>query len=187
MITKNTTVNTSAGATCGREEAAPGGALAERVEPEEVGVEAGEPAQAEQQDDEDDDDPDDPAAEAETGTTPGLDGRDAHRARSLEGAVLGWRAGDGLDGRQRLGRRVDHEEAAAARVRGRVRLPGGEVAALHRGFERVVVAVGALARRPRAPSAGARRRVPRRTRPRDQATAIASPSAPSSGSPRHSR
>ena len=42
MITKKTTVNTSAGRDLGREQAAPGAALAERVEPEVVGVEAGE-------------------------------------------------------------------------------------------------------------------------------------------------
>ena len=62
----------------GGEEAAPGAPLPERVEPQEVGVEAGETPQAEQQDDEDDDERDDPTAKAEA--APGHLGRDAHRS-----------------------------------------------------------------------------------------------------------
>ena len=70
MITKNTTVNTSAGATRAASRLLHVLALAERVEPQEIGVEARQPAQAEEQHHQDDDRPDDPAAEAES--APGL-------------------------------------------------------------------------------------------------------------------
>ena len=87
----------------GGEEAAPGAALAERVEPEEVGVEAGQPAQAEQQHDDDGDERDQPAAEAEP--APGRLGRDAHRAAAYR---------RGSRGRVRPGRRSPRD----ARARG---------------------------------------------------------------------
>ena len=60
-----------------REQAAPRAPLAERIEPEEVGVEAREASQAEQQQEQRDDRADDPATQAEA--TTGLSGGDAHR------------------------------------------------------------------------------------------------------------
>ena len=149
MITKNTTVNTSAGATLRREQAAPGAALPERVEPEVVGVEAGEPAQAEQQHDEHDDRPDDPPAEAEA--APGLERSGRASGRSL-GASVGAR-------RSRC--RRDDAGTRQPGCAGGCGWPVGKSLALHRGLERVVVAVGALARRcagthrSRAPSGAA--------------------------------
>ena len=75
MITKNTIVKTVGRDDLRGEEASPGAALTERVEPQRVDVEAGQPSKAEEEDDQDDDDRDHPAAHAEP---PTLVGGDAH-------------------------------------------------------------------------------------------------------------
>jgi hypothetical protein len=79
----------------GREEAAPGAALAQGVEPQRIDVEAGETAQAEQQDDQDDDDRDHPAAHAESASLLGRHAHggslsDAHRHSGVRVAVRYW-------------------------------------------------------------------------------------------------
>ena len=70
MITKNTAVNTTAGTTLAPSSARQVAALAERVEPEEVGVEAGQAPQAEQQDHQHHDEGDDRGAQAERSPFP---------------------------------------------------------------------------------------------------------------------
>ncbi len=70
----------------GGQQPAPGSALTERVEPQRVDVEAGQPPQAEQQHDDDDDQRDHPAAHAEPAP---LVGRDAHRyGRLLRARII---------------------------------------------------------------------------------------------------
>ena len=131
-----------------RQQRAPRVREADVLEPEVVGVEAREAAQAQQQDDEHDRADDQPRPQAER-TSTALDRRNSHRGDSTSrlraaGRARTWRVRTNCAPAYFPSRQTRRrEEALAAGMGRRERLPGRELLALHRRLERVVVAVGA--------------------------------------------